>query len=1110
METKRMTRLSATATIAALLLLAIVQGFGATSSTKSTKSSSKVATKGTAKPYHVTAQNQFHIKPSANSNVKTARARKTTALDRLQSKAQQNRAIGQHGPLGLAGRSAGRNGVIHAMSQQQHGMPFARRHAANPPTGHLGFVSSLQVSAQGDDWGDLQVATLGGSTAFITVVSNLGCAAGGSYSEVVANGDGTFTPLVPTAPATLTPTASGSCEPNYVVGDVNGDGNSDIVEAYTTGAGSMIAVFLSNGDGTFTLAPATTLGPASPFAILPNLGFTGGTLVPNATSTFLDLVIVDDNVPSNVTTYAGNGDGTFTALGAAGVAASTFPLAPPTDPVYGLLDGTGYNVLIEDLNGDGVVDVAENDEFTGQETVYLSTLTAGVVTFPGVESQTPDQVYDACPFSPQGAATAASLTGSSGLPAIVEVNCFDNTITVYNNNAGVFSEGVYYPVVLTSSSNGNPFPEAVTIADVNGDGNGDVVVTDDDSADVTILLGNGDGTVNPATVGYAVGGYPVAPAFVGDLNGDGLVDIVVADNNQGLVYMAGFGDGTFQSARTFYESIPNNSSDGAGNSIASGDFNGDGFTDVVVSNCCNSTLGVTVFLSNPDGSLQPGVNYGSGGGMEYVTVADFNGDGKLDFAVSDSTNNTVDIYTGTGSGSFITGPMYSIGPGMEGIASGAINATGTAGFADLAVLTWTCCPTQNLNVLLNDGAGGFTNAGPIALNAGGYELALAQLGNTIGSPAAPVTDVVVAEDGGVQVGVLLGNGDGTFATEVDYPILGTEDLYGIAVADVNGDGFPDIATSANSNSPANSGIAVLFGAGDGTFPNIFGLISTLEVPGVNYAPYPGEVQITDVDGDGNMDLVYTNANYGTVGIMFGTGTGSITTPAPFFFDPVEFPAGGYAYGLTVANITGDGTAAAVTANDDYAGASTLINANGTAAAPNFSLAVTGQSSPAFLNIPAGGTATATITLTPVNFYSGTVTFSCSWLPLDVTCAFAPATLTPVGNAPLTTTLTVTTAASHSALRMPADSNPHQGRTSLLACLTGMGLFGVLLSGDWKNKRNRRVGILLGILVLGMMFSLVGCSSSSTPGTPIGAQTIQVTGTGSDGTTNSVNITINVF
>jgi hypothetical protein len=208
----------------------------------------------------------------------------------------------------------------------------------------------------------------------------------------------------------------------------------------------------------------------------------------------------------------------------------------------------------------------------------------------------------------------------------------------------------------------------------------------------------------------------------------------------------------------------------------------------------------------------------------------------------------------------------------------------------------------------------------------------------------------------------------------------------------------------------------------------------------------------------------------------------------------------------VANQNGDGTPGAQVAADDFAGAGILINANGTGAAPNYSVA----SNPTFLNIADGGTGTATITLTPVNFYSGTVTFSCGGLPLDVTCAFAPATLTPVGNAPLTTTLTVTTAAPHSALHMPADANPHQGRTSLLACLTGMGLFGLLLSGDWKNKRNRRVGILLGILVLGMMFSLVGCSSSTTPGTPIGAQTIQVTGTGSDGTTNSVNLTINVF
>jgi hypothetical protein len=238
-----------------------------------------------------------------------------------------------------------------------------------------------------------------------------------------------------------------------------------------------------------------------------------------------------------------------------------------------------------------------------------------------------------------------------------------------------------------------------------------------------------------------------------------------------------------------------------------------------------------------------------------------------------------------------------------------------------------------------------------------------------------------------------------------------------------------------------------------------------------------------------------------VGVLFGTGTGTATTP--YFFDPVEFPTGEYAFGVNVTDVNGDGSGDAVASPDDFAGASVLINANGAGAAPNYSLSV----DPGSINVSDGGTGTATITLTPVNFYNGTVTFSCTGLPLKMTCSFSPATLVPAGNFSLSTTVTITTKAPHGALRMPAD--PHQGRTSLLACLTGMGLFGLLLAGDWKNKRNRRVGILLGILVLGMMFSLVGCSSS-TPGTPIGAQSVTITATGSDGVNNAANLTVNVF
>ncbi|MFZ0958577.1 MAG: VCBS repeat-containing protein [Candidatus Sulfotelmatobacter sp.] len=1041
-----MTRLSATATIAALLLLAIAQGFGATSSTKSTVKSSpksKIASKSTAKPYHITAQNQFHIKSTKHPS---------SALARLQAKEMAHAQISKKVHLPNA-----KQHVVpgHAALEAVRRIPgkrpmLARRHQTNPPTGKIGFVSATQIAEGGESWGQVQAATLGGLTAFITVVET---ASGCAYSEVAANGDGTFT-----APAaTLTPTASGSCDANFVVGDLDGDGNTDIVEAY--GSGTAVAL-LSNADGTFT--------EGTPFVITA-AGLTGGTLMTDATSGFLDLVVLDDTEPSNLITVPGNGDGTFN-IGLA----TTVPLVPAA------ADGVGYNVILADFDGDGLLDVAENDDGTGQLNVYLA-----AATYAGVAIPTPDGVYDAC------SSTAGSLTGSL---AIVETDCGDNQITVYNNDGtGTFSEGVYYPVAVTPSTTADTYPEASTIADVNGDGNGDVVVVNDDSSDVTILTGNGDGTLNLTSVGYATGGFPYQSAIVADLNGDGLMDILVSDDNQSLVWMAGYGDGTFQAAKDFYAPVPDNNY-GYSYSSATGDLNGDGFPDVVLANYGDDTMGITVFLSNPDGSLQPGVNYGTSGEFGYVTVADFNGDGKLDIAAS-NFDGYVQIFTGTGTGNFISGPYYSTTPEGTAIVAGALNTSGAAGFNDLAVTNYE----GSVNVLVNDGAGGFMSAVAYPLTNGACNLATGDIdgdGNL---------DLAIAECEGSQIGVLMGVGDGTFGavSEPDVPVGGYP--FGVALADLDGDGNLDIATTSGSQN-----VAVVLGAGDGTFPaaGLLTMPSSLVLYSTNpfYNPYPSAIQVTDVDGDGIPDLVYDNADYSTVGVMFGTGTGSLSTPAPYFFDPVEFPAGQYAYGMNIADLNGDGSPDAVASSDDFAGATVLINANGAGAAPNYSL----SSNTSFINIADGGTGTATITLTPVNFYSGTVTFSCGGLPLDVTCAFAPATLTPLGNAPVSTTLTVTTAAPHGALHMPADANPHQGRTSLLACLTGMGLFGLLLSGDWKNKRNRRVGILLGVLVLGMMFSLVGCSSSTTPGTPVGAQTIQVTGTGSDGTTQAVNITINVF
>ncbi len=1073
-----MTRLSATATIAALLLLAIAQGFGAT------KVTSKAATKSTAKPYHITAQNQFHLKSTQHTS---------PALARLQSKEQQHeKALDLNRP-----RGNGRNAAGRASVQTRSSNPRPR--AANPPTGKLGFVSATQVPAGGGYPQDVLEGTWGGSTGFVTVVLIPACPtctpatpSAWNYS-VLLNNAGTFSApaLTPAVNPYVTPYGSATEHPSFVVGDVNGDGNTDIVQIDQSAGTVTFTVLLGSATGTFATAKAG-VGPASPFSVAPAYGATGGAGVMNATSGNIDIALVDDayfynaGKPSNLTTYAGNGDGTFgTGTTSPIAAASTTPLAPPT----GLVGG-GYDVIVADFDGDGIVDVSENDYSSGELAVYLS---SAKVPYTGTAVTTPDGVYDACN------STSGSLTGSSGSPAIVETNCGDDTITVYNNAAGVFSPGVYYPAA-GPVANFNTYPEAVTIADVTGTGNGDVVVTNDGSSDVTILTGNGDGTLNTTNVGYAVGGYTWHPAIVTDINGDGLADILLGDDENSLTWMAGYGDGTFQAARDFYAPIPGGGTCAYGISIASGDFNGDGIPDVVQSSgtCSGNPSGITVFLSNPDGSLQPGVTYGSssaaGQGFWYATVADFNGDGKLDIAASD-TGGVVDIFFGTGSGAFVEGASYSVsGAGQEGIVSADFNGDG---FADLAVVNLS---SSNVTVLLNDGAGGFSSSAPITITAGGYEIAAAQLGNTVGTPAAPVTDLLIAEYFGTTVGVLLGNGDGTFTAGTDVTVGSRP--YGLAVGDVNGDKKPDLVATIDACCPTPSaqGIAVAFGNGDGTFGASTLLNSTLQNPALDL-PWPGEISVADVDGDTVPDLVYTNSEFGTVAILFGTGTGTATTP--YFFDPVEFPVGQYAYGITIADVNGDGTPDAVTSDDDFAGVSVLINANGTGAAPNYSLSSNGS----VLNITDGGTGTAVITLTPVNFYSGTVTFSCTGLALDMTCTFAPTSRTPVGNAALSTTVTVTTKAPHGALRMPAD--PHQDRTSLLACLTGMGLFGLLLAGDWKNKRNRRVGILLGILVLGMMFSLVGCSST-TPGTPLGAQTVTIQGTGSDGVANSVSLTVNVF
>jgi Big-like domain-containing protein/VCBS repeat protein len=378
---------------------------------------------------------------------------------------------------------------------------------------------------------------------------------------------------------------------------------------------------------------------------------------------------------------------------------------------------------------------------------------------------------------------------------------------------------------------------SVVIADVNGDGEPDLVVVNECAIGVSncatgtvgVLLGNGDGTFQTA-IPYGSGGYDSASVAVADVNGDGKPDIVVTNYCVGLIYcgygtvgvLLGNGDGTFQTAV-----LADLGGYGA-DSIAVADVNGDGKPDLVVGNDCAvgvSCGAVGVLLGNGDGTFQTAIPYGSGGyGVVSVAVADLNGDGKPDIVVhnncaigvSNCATASVGVLLGNGNGTFQTAVPYGTGGFYSeylapmSVAVADVNGDGKP---DIVVANYCSnannCATASVGVLLGNGDGTFQTAVPY--DSGGYGAVSVSVADVNGDGKP---DLVVAKQCDKNncatgaVGVLLGNGDGTFQTPVFYS-SGESGATSTAVADVNGFGRPDIVVSNLGGSGVGSAVGVL-------------------------------------------------------------------------------------------------------------------------------------------------------------------------------------------------------------------------------------------------------------------------------------------------------------
>lgn len=422
------------------------------------------------------------------------------------------------------------------------------------------------------------------------------------------------------------------------------------------------------------------------------------------------------------------------------------------------------------------------------------------------------------------------------------------------------------------------------VGDVNNDGISDIVVSNYNDRTLSVFLGNGNGTFQTPVVVST--GVQYAKILLLDMNNDGNLDVVAyCDGCNAFYIQLGNGNGTFQaSANSGYNA------GGEGDQLVFGDFNKDGYFDILSSDGpYQGTLyvgqGDGTFNTSTVGQLNVGLitNYANGDQKLYgVAVGDFNGDGNQDV-------------------------VYAAG-------RGGTNQTGS------------------IKVLLGDGNAG--NSGSDGFPSGYVEY------NTLGTTPYGVAvgdfnedgnlDIAAANEGTHTIDIFLGNGDGTFQAPVSFP-AGTSGPGKLIAVDVDGDGSLDLL-ALDTNTTVQWGVngngsniytissanAFLFlkGNGDGTFETA---VST--PTGANTTPF--DFQVGDFNGDGIMDLAVTyiydfnnnqnNAPTTTatnIGIFLGksqstavlTGSAALNSAGPVQVEAVHTAATPDAYATTTSNI----------------------------------------------------------------------------------------------------------------------------------------------------------------------------------------------------------------
>jgi gliding motility-associated-like protein len=553
--------------------------------------------------------------------------------------------------------------------------------------------------------------------------------------------------------------------------------------------------------------------------------------------------------------------------------------------------GTGPNkVAISDIDGDGKPDLVVTNYGSNTVSVFRNTSSPGSITSGSFAAK-----VDLPSVANPGFVTTGDIDGD-GKPDLVVTSFSSSTVSVFRNisTSGSIETGSFAPKIELSTGTGIIY---AAIGDIDGDGKPDLVVANFNSSTVSVFRNiSTPGSIESGSFAAKVDlstGMGIVCVVISDIDSDGKPDLTVLNNYNISIFRNTSTSGSLtESSFAAKVDFP----EGTGTrGIAIGDIDGDGKPDLAVA--ANTGHTVSIFRNNSvpgsltTSSLAPKVSFYTGTDEYSIVLGDIDGDGKPDLVVANSSGNTVSVL------------RNKISEPVPPVITSFTPTSGPIGTAvSISGLNFSTTPSNNI-VWFGAVQGTVTAATSTSLS----------VNVPIGTTYQPISVTVNGLSGYSRTPFIITFQSArifdlaSFDAKFDFP-SGANPTFA-SISDIDGDGKPDLVVTNQS----------------GNTISVFRNISTSgSISAGSFAPKvdfitgttPKGITVGDIDGDNKPDLVVANYGDNTVSVFRNTSSpGSITTGS--FAAKVDFPVGPLPDGIAIGDIDSDGKPDIVVAGSNY-------------------------------------------------------------------------------------------------------------------------------------------------------------------------------------------------